>query len=127
MRTKITRISREKDGIFGVLTVGGVIIGITLEHNEKAIPADTYFCERDKTGKQQYWKLVDVEGRSNIEIHAGNIMDDTEGCILIGKGIGEFQVGSEMKKGVIQSRLALDELLDLFGNESFYIDIEDEI
>jgi hypothetical protein len=77
----------------GYLAVDGTIQAYALERPWKgnepslsAIPAGTY------TGILRYdhsdqWRiqLVGVPKRSNIQIHTGNVPDDTEGCILIGK------------------------------------------
>lgn len=46
--------------------------------------------------------LVGIPGRSEIRIHWGNDPHDTEGCILVGKTLGQDFIGS--------SRLAFDEL-----------------
>lgn len=51
---------------------------------DSAIPCGTYECVKDNTGKFQFYKVLNVPNRSNIEIHQGNYESDTEGCILIG-------------------------------------------
>jgi hypothetical protein len=51
---------------------------------DSAIPCGTYQCEKDTTGKFQFYKVLNVPGRANIEIHQGNYERDTEGCILLG-------------------------------------------
>ena len=49
------------------------------------IPEGTYKWVKDDEGRFKYWKLLDVLGRSNIEMHPGNKEKDTKGCILLGQ------------------------------------------
>jgi len=49
------------------------------------IPEGSYKCVKDDTGKFKYWKVLDVPNRTLIEIHNGNLVKNTEGCILVGK------------------------------------------
>ena len=53
--------------------------------NVSCIPEGTYICERSNEGRFKYWNILDVPDRSNIEIHQGNKVSDTEGCILFGR------------------------------------------
>ena len=77
--------------ILGTLLDGDKILARTLENphrnslKDSAIPAGKYKCVKDNTGKFQYWRLLNVKGRENIELHNGNFESDTEGCILFGK------------------------------------------
>lgn len=48
----------------------------------------TYELVRDTTGRFQHYALRAVPGRTNIEIHEGNTQLDTQGCILLGTGLG---------------------------------------
>lgn len=57
------------------------------EKNHSCIPAGTYNCIPN-IGKKKGWRLENVPGRSDILIHAGNTVMDTEGCILPGKSFG---------------------------------------
>jgi len=56
--------------------------------NISCIPEGTYECtwlESSGSGKYvQVWHLQDVEGRTEILFHAGNLVRDTLGCILVG-------------------------------------------
>ena len=79
-------------GILGILSKGDKEIARTLERpwkdNQKdisCIPEGSYKVIRDTTGRFKWWKLVNVAGRGSIEIHEGNRVDDSHGCILIGK------------------------------------------
>lgn len=52
---------------------------------ESCIPTGVYKFKRDRTGLHQWWKILDVEGRTHIEIHEGNKPQHSEGCILMSK------------------------------------------
>jgi Family of unknown function (DUF5675) len=51
--------------------------------------------------------LVDVPDFSGIRIHAGNTVDDTEGCILVGERAGDGHI--------VRSRVALREVMSLLS------------
>ena len=57
------------------------------EINRSCIPIGLYPIEIvtdvDK-GNKRYINIYDVPGRSSIEIHAGNVLKDTKGCIITG-------------------------------------------
>ena len=72
-----------------------------------AIPRGSYvvkltFSNRFKRVMPQ---LMDVPGFEGIRIHAGNTDVDTDGCILVGKGL------PENKESITESRKAYDELM----------------
>jgi hypothetical protein len=46
------------------------------------IPAGHYLFERDHYGRFQYFRVLDVEGRTFIEIHLGTKPSHSNGCIL---------------------------------------------
>lgn len=81
----------------GYLAVNGTIACYTLERpwkdnqeNISSIPAGRYraFLRYDKS---DHWRLQ-LEGvpnkRTGVQIHIGNTVDDTQGCILVGTGLG---------------------------------------
>lgn len=53
--------------------------------NISCIPEDTYFVKPDNTGKYQWFEVMDVPGRGNIELHGANKVRDVKGCIGLGK------------------------------------------
>lgn len=80
----------------GYLAVNGAIICYTLERpwknnqqNISSIPAGRYraFLRYDK-GDHWRIQLDGVPGRTGVQIHVGNAVDDTQGCILVGTGLG---------------------------------------
>ena len=71
--------------IFGTLTVGTYTC-VTLENPEKVIPSGTYqitLYDSPHAG-HKVPLLIDVPGRAEIEIHCGNVPEDSKGCILLG-------------------------------------------
>lgn len=50
------------------------------------IPEGEYTCEKIKHEKfGNCFKLLKVNGRDGVLIHAGNYTTDTKGCVLVGK------------------------------------------
>ena len=74
---------------------------------QTAIPAGRYRV--DITPSQRFQRLMpillDVPGFSGIRIHSGNVIADTEGCLLVGRTRGVARVG--------ESRLAFEALFAL--------------
>jgi hypothetical protein len=55
------------------------------EVNISCIPVGVYAIKRDNfKGKYPNFKLLDVPGRTHIEMHRGNTKEHTRGCILTG-------------------------------------------
>jgi hypothetical protein len=78
------------------------------EVGESCIPEGIYRVRRDKTGRFQYYRLLDVEKRTNIEIHKGTRPDHSEGCILL----------------LTDEDLAV--LLDWFGDNDWILEIKEK-
>lgn len=55
------------------------------KRGESCIPSGKYKVVADNTGKYRYWKVLDVPGRDFIEIHGGNYVRHSDGCILFGE------------------------------------------
>lgn len=56
------------------------------KHSVSCIPAGTYLCVLKFSpihGKKVYW-ITNVPGRDDVEIHWGNFVRDTKGCVLLG-------------------------------------------
>jgi len=85
-----------KYGTFGVLKIDKEAFCWTLEPADllnkirySSIPAQQYICERVNSAKfGETFEVKDVPGRTHILFHAGNTIDDTSGCILLGRIIG---------------------------------------
>jgi hypothetical protein len=80
----------------GYLAVNGTIKAYTLEKPWRgnaplisAIPGGRYSAIlRYDHSDQWRIELKDVPDRTNVQIHTGNVPDNSEGCILIGKELG---------------------------------------
>jgi hypothetical protein len=68
--------------------------------------------------------LLDVPERTNIEIHPGNTIKDTTGCILVGSARGD--INNDGKPDVTRSKQAMDRLLYLLPGE-FRVKIWDSL
>ena len=51
--------------------------------NVSCIPSGHYKFKRDTHGRFQWFRLLDVTGRTNIELHEGSKPSHSEGCILM--------------------------------------------
>jgi hypothetical protein len=60
-----------------------------LERQEVVIPKGKYPLGADFTGIHQIAKVLNVPNRSNIEIHAGNYLSETSGCLLLGQNYND--------------------------------------
>ncbi|OGD52560.1 hypothetical protein A3K80_09170 [Candidatus Bathyarchaeota archaeon RBG_13_38_9] len=91
--------------------------------NISCIPAKTYLCkfiERSQSGKYKnvYW-VMDVCGRVGVLTHNGNLVFQTNGCLLIGKHRG-ILAG---QPAVLSSLTALSEFVNLMDRQDFYLTI----
>lgn len=93
------------------------------QSNISCIPPGEYvakFLERSTSGRYRnvYW-LQDVPGRGGILIHAGNIIDHTKGCLLIGSKTG--MIGNQL--AVLNSKSALAQFVSMMQPRDFRIHI----
>ena len=87
MLIKLIRNQPQGKALFGQLYVDGTFFCDTLENTEYAIPTGFYRLRVTMSPRFKiYLPILDgVIGRSGIRIHAGNTIQDTEGCILVGE------------------------------------------
>lgn len=93
----LKRIAMTKNFTAGVLSEvvksESIPLCVALERpwkgNERCVscvPRGHYTCERVTYGKHKgLWRLLSVEGRTAIDIHVGNYVRNSLGCILLGK------------------------------------------
>ena len=100
---KLVRISYSGEGTFGVLLAGGggphyddIPFCVTLERpwrnnavGVSCIPVGNYICKRVASPKfGNTFEITNVPGRTHILFHAGNLVDDTHGCVITGEEFG---------------------------------------
>ena len=115
-------------------TFGGLVLGDQVLHtleppwlenlvNKSCIPAGRYrvnYLKKSYSGKyKDVYHIVDVDGRSGILIHKGNLVGHSTGCVIIGliKGF----LGSE--PAVLSSAVALERLHGWANRESFMLNV----
>lgn len=101
---KVWVIRTDRLGETGVRSIW-VLPGGTWLHaiEDKPIPPDRYFLRPDDTGRHRNWVIerefmsrcaapaildcygkTEVAARTDVEVHVGNTLDDTEGCVCLG-------------------------------------------
>jgi hypothetical protein len=118
----ITRIAYTPHGTFGILEVNNFRC-YTLERPydgnlpyKSCIPTGGYTMKRGTFaagGGYINYEIDYVEGRSNIEIHIGNSITNTKGCILLGAGLSNN--GSLL--GISDSKKAFDKFIHSMGGQ----------
>lgn len=125
----LTRDRHTEWATLGRLAIDGETICHTLERpwlgNKRGvscIPTGCYIgaIQPSPRFRANLPELLDVPGRSEILIHAGNTADDTEGCILVGMERHDHE------DHIMQSRAALALVLKrLDGCDGFTLTVED--
>lgn len=95
----IVRIEEAEDGSFGFMILNDNVFCATLEppdknnqNNISNIPPGQYICKLVDSPKfGPVYKVMDVPGRTDILFHSGNVVENTEGCILLGKNWGSLK------------------------------------
>lgn len=127
-QVEIVRLEDSTNGTLGALRVRGRVLCCTLEPPSldnrqfvSSIPAGEYHCQR--THSQRFgntFEVRNVPGRSRILFHPGNTVEDTSGCVLLGRHFGSLQG----RRAVLRSRDACRDFLHQFqGCESFWLHI----
>ena len=123
----LTRIRSEDNHTVGILEAVGEKF-YTLEkpwkeneQNVSCVPAGFYeFGPFDGNKYKKVWEIKDVPDRSFILLHAGNIVEHTQGCVLVGLGLHTDTKGTS----VVESKAAIERLRELMFNESGVIEIK---
>ena len=128
MNIILQRLTTSENGTFGILIIDNKPCFTTLElpwnDNKKdisCIPAGVYHATKifsEKFSKFVY-VLHDVPGRDLIELHIGNLIKDTHGCILLG-----LQFSTDMYM-IQNSQTAFDKFMGMMPDEGFTITIKD--
>ena len=118
----IRRIATGVQGTFGVLLHEGLPFALTLERewldnktNVSCIPEGEYLCKRVNSPRfRNTFEVTDVEGRTHILFHKGNLDDDSHGCILVGEKFGLLSESA----GILESRQGFNEFMLLLENDN---------
>jgi hypothetical protein len=131
---ELWRVASSLAGMQGVLKYDYKVFALTLElpwrdnkRGESCIPSGCYkvdFAPSAARGGKKIWWVRDVSGRDAIQIHTGNIVEHTEGCIIIGD---QFDIESDGGIFIKQSRYAYSELMGLCGADAkFLLTVKDK-
>lgn len=92
------------------------------QHGISCIPEGTYECFRFDSPHigYQLFQLRNVPNRSGVDIHIGNTVKDTEGCILLGT--------ERSGDAILHSKLAFQEFMErMAGTDGFTLRVLAEI
>jgi len=130
-RMKIVEIIRlEEDfyfGTFGVLKIDKKVFCVTLEppdklnvQNVSSIPAQQYVCVSIVSPKyKETFEVTNITGRSNVLFHAGNIVEHTKGCIILGQYWGKLKDS----RAVLNSGKTFKRFLSEMKSDDFHLTI----
>lgn len=118
----LRRETSNEDGTFGVLSINKKIFCLTLEppwrDNKKSIsciPAGTYIAKRIMSPSHgDTFRVMNVPNRQYINFHPGNLMEHTEGCILLGESVVKLK---SVDRGIANSGKTFKDFMTLMENE----------
>lgn len=118
----IKRVTTGAQGTFGVLLYGALPFTLTLERewldnkiSISCIPEGEYLCKRVNSPRfKNTFEVTDVEGRTHILFHKGNLDDDSHGCILVGEKFGLLSEST----GILESRQGFNEFMLLLEDDT---------
>jgi len=126
MKIKLIRFRKGKSSVIGRMYLDGQWQCYTLEDSVRsmkladktAVPSGTYQLVIDHSLRfgRLMPHLLNVPGFEGIRIHAGNTDKDTQGCVLVGRGI--------YNNCLTESRLAFDDLFKKLQASTTPITIE---
>ena len=124
---ELIRLEDSPDGVFGVLKINKEVFCYTLEPPDKlnksnvsCIPEQQYLCKWVTTPKHgNTFEVTGVPGRSAILFHSGNVVDHTQGCILLGSEIGKLR----SRRAVLNSGRTFDTFMNRIKDDRFHLTI----
>ena len=129
---RLVRLEESSQGTFGVLTICSQVFCVTLEpsdwlneRNISSIPAQQYQCIKIRSPQfGETFEIVDVPGRSDILFHAGNIIANTEGCVILAQYFGKLYDD----RAVRNSGATFKEFMEIMKDVSmFHLTIKEEL
>lgn len=120
-------------GTFGILKIDKRVFCVTLEPNDEenipfisSIPAQQYECVRINSPKfGKTFEVTRVPNRTKILFHAGNVVGNTEGCILLGQYWDKFRYGAE-DRAIVNSGNTMSNFMHILeGEDEFHLTIKE--
>ena len=89
----------------------------------RAIQPGKYKVIPKVPGQSFKWYLEGVPGRLGIAIHAGNVAEDSAGCLLVGTSLVKLNSQEYKITGSTNKLKSLFSLFDMYGEGNIYIEI----
>jgi hypothetical protein len=132
MNLQLIRKEFREDGIFSDLqSEDGKFFCFALEHSYGLKPKlknGTYTCKRGPHRLASMEKsfitfeIEDVPGHTDILFHVGNYEKDSEGCVLLGAGMGTTSKGGKM---LTSSKVAFAQFMEYLKDvDTFTLTVE---
>jgi hypothetical protein len=126
----IIRVEKSDAGTFGVCLLDGKAFCVTLEPEDRdnaegvsCIPEGEYIARRVNSPRYgDTFEVTGVPGRTHILFHAGNVEDDTRGCVLLGRNFGAL---GEQRAVLSSGNTFKSFMLAMLNNDSFRVRIRD--
>jgi len=127
---ELLRLEESDQGTIGILKIQKEVFCFTLEPpdrlnelNRSSIHPKQYTCRPYLSAKHgQTFQVMDVPGRTGILFHAGNKVQDTEGCILVGSHPDKLKGD----RAVLNSGATLKRFAEAVGvGEAFHLTISE--
>jgi len=121
----IHRLEKSDQGLLGALLIEAAIFCITLEPSDTFIKPGNYHCVRFHGVKWPNTFEIIVPGHSAVLFHAGCVVADTKGCVLLGATAGKLRGDrAVLNSGETFRRFleatAKQQWLSLFVSDNFY-------
>jgi len=117
-------------GTFGVLIIDSKVFCVTLEPPDvlnqtsiSSIPAQQYTCKRYSSDSYpNTFQIMNVPERSYVLFHAGNFVENTEGCVLLARKFGVLSGG----RAVLNSGETFNQFMEkMSGVDEFRLTIRE--
>lgn len=96
MKAKIVRVEETEQGSLGLLLLDDEIFCCTLQPDRTDdkrfwIPPGEYVCRRFHGTKYPNTFEILVQGHTALLFHAGNVEEESLGCVLLGSSFGKLK------------------------------------
>ena len=129
----LKRVARNDYATYGVFILNSQPLCMALElpwrdnqNDISCIPPGVYPCTLyNSPAHGEVYLLHEVPGRENVEIHPGNLDENTLGCILPGLYCDDIWSDKDkrLEYGVTSSKLAMNILKEKMGKDKFWLNV----